>query len=236
MTNFKNIKVLFWDLDNTIFDTDNCSKVSMKEAYEQLNLQETFPSFEEMFAIYLKCNNQLWTMYRNKEISRSELNERRFVWPLSLIGKHDVSFAALLSDTFYHFFLQKSALVPYAYEVLNSLKTKYRLSIISNGTKSSQIVKMNNCHLNDFFEQVVLSDDVDYRKPDRGIFIAAMKRMNVSAPSALMIGDDFNTDVLGAKNSGMQAIWYNIRKEKIPHNPIQADLTIDSLKTLLDVL
>jgi putative hydrolase of the HAD superfamily len=216
MMDFRHKKVILFDLDNTLCATDENSRLAMREAYDELHFERILPPFDEFFSIYFRCNGQLWTQYREGQINREDINQRRFAWPLSLMGVTDVSVVAKLDEVFYKYFLPKHQVMPFAHEMLDYLCPKYRMAILSNGTKSSQAYKMTNCHFESYFEQVILSDDVGCRKPDAAIFDAALRQMNVSRTDALMIGDDFGADMVGAHNANLDSIWYNCRNEQVP--------------------
>ena len=105
--------------------------------------------------------------------------------------------------------LQKH-LVEGAMEVLDYLKSKnYRLFIITNGFKEVQHNKLYNTGLNTYFEKVFISEEVKTPKPGREIFEYAIKSANAKKKSSLMIGDDWDVDILGAINFGLDAVYYN---------------------------
>lgn len=230
MIDFKSKKVIFFDLDNTLFNTEENSHQSMQEMYDELNLGRLFPPFDEFWRVYHECNDIIWEDYRQHKITRQQLNEKRFSWPMSLMGVVDCNLDARITEVFYKYFLKKNGVLPYTYDVLDYLKSKYRLAILSNGTKESQIVKMENCDFNKYFEQMILSDDVGYRKPEAAIFQLAAEMMKVSLEDTIMIGDDLNADILGANNAQMDNIWLNVNNQ--PTENINPSYQIHSLSEL----
>lgn len=200
-------EVILIDLDNTLTDTEGNSCAAMRSMYNELGLSAQFPPFESFWNVYSTCNDDLWGRYRQGTLSRERLNELRFTWPMALMGVEDETLAARICEVFYKYFLPMTGTVPGAYELLDYLSQKYRLAVLSNGTKSSQIVKMKNSRFEPYFEKVYLSDDIGYPKPDVRIFQYALNDMGVKPESALMIGDDFEGDIVGAANAGIEQVW-----------------------------
>lgn len=200
-------KVILIDLDNTLTDTEGNSRTAMRLMYEELGLSAKFPPFDAFWSVYSSCNDKLWARYRDGNLSRERLNELRFSWPMSLMGVEDSELTDRVCEVFYKYFLPMTGTVPGAYELLDYLRPKYRLAVLSNGTKSSQIVKMRNFRFEPYFEKVYLSDDIGYPKPDVRIFQYALNDMGVCPEDVLMIGDDFEGDIVGAANAGIEQVW-----------------------------
>lgn len=228
-------KVILIDLDNTLTDTEGNSRSAMLSMYNELGLSSQFPPFESFWEIYHKCNDDLWDRYRKGTITRERLNELRFSWPMSLMGVSDEDLSAKICEVFYKYFLPLTGVVPGAYELLEYLSKKYRLAILSNGTKSSQIVKMKNFRFEPYFEKVFLSDDIGFPKPDVRIYQYALNVLNVSPEEALMIGDDFDGDIVGAANAGIEQVWLN-QTNIANTSEVNPSLTIQTLSELIGVL
>lgn len=227
-------KVILLDLDNTLTDTEGNSRSAMLSMYTELELGSCFPPFESFWEVYHSCNDDLWEQYRKGGITRERLNELRFSWPLSLMGVNSVELSKRVNEVFYKYFLPLTGVVPGAYELLDYLSEKYRLAVVSNGTKSSQIVKMKNFHFEDYFEKVYLSDDIGFPKPDVRIFQYVLNDMGVKPEEALMIGDDFESDIIGAVNAGIEQVWLNSQPGQ--SHSIEPSLTISSLTELIGLL
>jgi putative hydrolase of the HAD superfamily len=103
----------------------------------------------------------------------------------------------------------KSGLMPHAIHALDYLKEKYPMAIITNGFPEAQYPKMKASGLDTYFQHVVMSEMVGYRKPDRQIFEHAMHLLGAEPKTSVMIGDNPKTDIRGAEAAGMKAIFYN---------------------------
>ena len=92
-------------------------------------------------------------------------------------------------------------------ETLDYLKEKYSLGIITNGSHISQQGKIDHSGIKDYFDVIVISDDVKIAKPDKEIFELAAWEMGIPVDQCVYVGDTYSNDIFGALNAGMQAIW-----------------------------
>ncbi|MCH4207840.1 MAG: HAD family hydrolase [Solobacterium sp.] len=108
----------------------------------------------------------------------------------------------------YEIFPEYQVEQPDCYRVLEELKQKYRLGVVSNGDGPSQAAKIDMLDLRKYFETVIISHDFGVDKPDVSIYDAAAKALGLKPEECAFIGDTFATDILGAVNAGMKPIWY----------------------------
>lgn len=227
-------KTLFIDLDDTIWDTRTNGKESMEEVYRDYQFDRFYPTFDAFYRVYFPHNLHLWSLYRDGKVSKKELIVERLLFPLRPFGIDDETFALDLNDDFLHRTSLKTKLMPYALETLDYLKPKYRLFILSNGFTEVQYKKINNSGLSTYFEEIILSDEIDINKPDIRFFSYALEKTQTRKEDTLMIGDSWEADIIGAKQAGIDQIWYkqdiSLNQEFIP------TYEISSLKELKDIL
>lgn len=206
MQRYKN---LFIDLDDTVYDFSAASEESFRETYELLQYSRFFDSFEHYLSIYKPYNLELWRIYGEGKITKEELNKRRYSYPLECVGIHDQE----LADTFCREALSriptKGPLMPGAIELLEYLRPKYRMFILSNGFKELQSRKMHAAGIDKYFDELILSEDIGVNKPNRELYDHALQKTGSTLEESLMIGDMFETDIAGAANIGMEQIYYN---------------------------
>lgn len=206
MQRYKN---LFIDLDDTVYDFSAASEESFRETYELLQYSRFFDSFEHYLSIYKPYNLELWRIYGEGKITKEELNKRRYSYPLECVGIHDQE----LADTFCKEALSriptKGPLMPGAIELLEYLRPKYRMFILSNGFKELQSRKMHAAGIDKYFDELILSEDIGVNKPNRELYDYALQKTGSTLEESLMIGDMFETDIAGAANIGMEQIYYN---------------------------
>lgn len=101
----------------------------------------------------------------------------------------------------------KTHLIDGAMDVLMYLKEKYQLHIITNGFKEVQHIKLDYSNLKPFFEHIIISEEHGFNKPDIKIFDLAQQLTNAQSHQCVMIGDNYDTDILGALNANWKAIY-----------------------------
>ena len=102
-------------------------------------------------------------------------------------------------------------------EILSYLKPKYKLHIITNGFKEVQHAKLQSSNIQDFFIHVINSEEVGVKKPNPLIFEYALNKAQVHPHKSIMIGDNLEADILGAKNMGLHVLHFNSNNEE-KHN------------------
>ena len=202
-------KHVFIDLDDTLWDFHANAKATLEEIYEEKKLYTHFDSFDHYFILYAKRNLELWEMYGKGEITKEFLNFERFRHPLAHVGADDVVMARQIGTEFLQNLPNKTILIPHATELLDYLYPKYPLTIISNGFIEVQYKKLRNSNLEHYFAHIVLSEAAKALKPDKKIFEYALKQNNAKASESIMIGDSYDADIIGARNAGIDQIYFN---------------------------
>lgn len=119
--------------------------------------------------------------------------------------------------------------------VLNFIKIDYKLAIITNGSTKRQYAKILNTNLDAYFEEVFVSEEVGFSKPDIRIFEIALKKLNIKPENALFLGDDLVKDIKGCQNANIKGIWFNPLSLK-NQTDIKPYAEIQSLNELLNYL
>ena len=121
-------------------------------------------------------------------------------------------------------------------EVLNLLKSKYRLGIVTN-TSSSEVPNrvLSELKLRGYFSVLATSAELGVRKPYPGIFHYALRELNASAEETAFVGDSIKHDIIGAKSVGMKTVLVD-RRRRYNGKTTKADVTLRSLSRLPKVL
>ena len=206
---------LFFDLDHTLWDFEKNANETLHTLYERHNFAHfgTF-SVEEFIRVYSDINHALWRLYQSNKISQTQLREVRFVRTLTRLGLAEDQVPATISAEFTDILPQKAAVFPYTHEVLDYLKLKYRLHLITNGFNDIQGIKLASSNLTHYFEEIITSEHSGHLKPDPRMFRHALARTGASAAESLMIGDNLECDVLGAYNAGIDQVYFNPAKRR----------------------
>lgn len=229
--------VLFIDLDDTLYDFSANSTNAYREVYTLMGYDQWFDGFDHYNEIYRQRNQQLWQLYNDGSITKEQLNAERYAYPLRVVGVPD---ADAVGARFWEEAMKRlplgKLLMPHAREILEYLKPRYRLYILSNGFAELQTRKMRAGGIGDFFEGVVLSEDIGVNKPHRAIFEHALRVAGVDAEKALMIGDNYEVDAKGAYGVGMDQVFYNAVGMALAPEQWKPTYTIGSLLELKQIL
>jgi putative hydrolase of the HAD superfamily len=227
-------KHLFFDLDGTLWDLHGNSRKTLHELWEKYGLLERADLDFNRFTIrYRHHNDRVWALYRDGKIEKHGLRIERFQRAFSEIGLNDSSLISEFADDFMHVCPRQPGLVEGTMDVLNYAASKYELHIITNGFSEVQGIKMDASGLSGRFNQIINSEDCGIKKPHRGIFEHALERTGAKVEESLMIGDDWDADILGARDFGMHQAW--LKSDEGRHN-YKATYTLEKLGDLLEIL
>lgn len=208
-------KHLFFDLDRTLWDFDAAAEVAFERIYDKYDLKSLgIPSAHEFHEVYHPLNEQLWVLYRADKITKDDLNRTRFLKPLEHYGIHDVELADHLSKDYVYWSPRIVRLVPGTMELLEYLKPKYHLHLITNGFQEIQGTKLSLSGMEPYFKTLTVSEEVGVKKPNPEIFQYALRKAHATAEESLMIGDEMAVDIDGARAAGMDTVFFNPKREK----------------------
>src|SRR5690606_23130377 len=220
MNKFPDITDVFFDLDHTLWDFERNSELTYQKIFEKYNLQIHLPDF---LKVYVPNNTRLWGLYQFDKIGKEELRYQRLKMSFDELGVSVTDeYIDLLADDYIKYLSTFNHLFDNAQTILDYLKPKYKLHIITNGFAEVQEGKLKNSGIVDYFEVIMDSEKAGVKKPNPVIFEKAMSLAKVQPSNALMVGDNYDVDILGAKNAGMQALYFN------PLNPVN-DQTINEI-------
>lgn len=228
---------LFIDFDDTLYDTHGNAVIALGELFDALHLERWFPDAQVFYDRYWETNIDLWTRYSRGEITRDYLIVERFRRPLSYGQglEPSIDYCLEASDLFLDFCSSKPGLVAGARELMDYLKGRgYRMHMCSNGFHEVQYKKLRACGLHDFFDTVILSEDAGANKPSKVFFDYAFQQTGAQKETTLMIGDNFQTDILGAKHAGLDTAYFNRYPDYPAPEPVTYEVT--RLSQLMDVL
>lgn len=227
-------KFIFIDLDDTIWDFHTNARQSLHQMFDDRNLKEYFENFDEFFRIYAKKNIELWEAYGKGEITKEFLMAERFRYPLLKMGLDDEKLAEEIGHQYLDILPTQTALMPGAIEVLDYLKSKYPLTIISNGFVEVQYKKIKSSRIEHYFDHVVLSEEANAWKPDKKIFEYALGLNSGTSKETIMIGDSYEADIRGAQNASIDQVYFPLNSHFEPHQT--ATYHINKLMDLMTIL
>ena len=224
------IKSIFFDLDHTLWDFEKNSELSFKKIFKKYTITINFEKFIEA---YIPINFQYWKLYRNGEISKEFLRYNRLKEVFNLFDYEiDDKIINNISHDYIEFLPENNKLMDGAIEILEYLKPKYRLFIITNGFREVQDKKLKNSKIKHYFEAIYDSESVGVKKPDPKIFKHALKDSGSNPKESLMVGDNYEADVLGAKKLKINTLHFVAHGEEI-HNKNETIFKLIELKSIL---
>ena len=214
---------VFFDLDHTLWDFEKNSALTFEKIFDELHVDLNLNDF---LGAYEGINHQYWKLFRENKISQKELRHKRLIKTFQAIDfRFDPTEIDSISDQYILHLSTFSNLFEGAISLLEELKGKYQLHVITNGFEVVQHHKINNSGLSSYFENIFTAEKVGYKKPHPIIFEHALDQTNAVANNSLMIGDSLEADILGALNIGMQAIHFNSHNEPLhDHCPMVQNL------------
>lgn len=230
----KTYEHIFFDLDHTLWDYEGNAGEALHELYDHYQLGEKgMFSKAELVTTFFEVNDMLWDDYNHHRIQRKDLRERRFPTifkrlglPLDLRPKNIETEYIALSPT-------KDKVFDHAHELLDYLRPKYELHIITNGFDDIQSTKMSSSGIDHYFKVIITSETAGFRKPDPRIFQLALDRSGAEAGNSLMVGDNLRADIGGARDFGMDQVFFNPGKKS---HTEQVTHEISGLKELISLL
>jgi len=220
------IKHIFFDLDHTLWDFEANSNQSFKFIFNQHHIKIDFEAFKQC---YYPINEAYWKKFRENKVTKEVLRFGRLNDTFKKLNYRVSSeMIVVLSETYVNNLSNYNALIDGTLDILNYLKPKYKMYIITNGFEEVQDKKMKNAGLNNYFNNVITSEQVGVKKPNPEIFNFALNKCNAKANESMMIGDNYEADVLGALSVGMDAVFCNFTN----HNNANSVKSITKLNQL----
>ena len=225
------IKHVFFDLDHTLWDFEKNSEYAFQKIFSRNNITVDLEAFLE---VYKPLNKQFWKLYREEKVTKEALRYGRlkntfdainYTVSKDLIDVIAIQYIDALPD-FNHLF-------DGALELLDYLKDKYKLHIITNGFEEVQRKKIINSKIHHYFDKIITSESVGVKKPNPKVFEYALEITNAKKEHSIMIGDNLEADIQGALDVGLDAIYCNFEGSEIETNQIKTIVSLLELKQYL---
>jgi len=222
-------KIFLFDLDDTLLDFEANEADSLNKLFQQ----HGYTFSDELFQVYNSVNKQLWADYENGKIVLDDVLNSRFSKTMSILGK--VADGKEWEDQYRELLGNGCQLIDGAMELCQSLSASHRLFVVTNGITHTQIKRLKQSGLFEFFEDIFDSQSIGFQKPSIEFFDYVMSHItDFCIDEALMIGDSLNTDIKGGLLSGIDTCWIN-RKAQEYSAEIQSTYMVTSLAELYNI-
>ncbi|WP_456396884.1 TIGR02253 family HAD-type hydrolase [Thermococcus sp.] len=223
------IKVVFFDLDDTIADTSRLAEMARKNAIENMIRHGMPADFDTAYSELLDLIREYgsnFSRHFDYLLRRLDIPYNPKWVAAGVIAYHNTKFAYLRE-------------VRHVRRTLLKLKEMgLLLGIITDGNPIKQWEKILRLELDAYFDEVLISDFVGVKKPHLKIFRKAIGKFGVEANEAVMVGDRLYSDIYGAKQVGMHTVWFKYGKyaDREKEYLKYADFTIEDLKELPEII
>ena len=204
---------LLFDVDGTLLDFHKAEEQALVKTFEKYHILLT-PQIKET---YLALNKVLWLQFEKGIIDKHTVLYTRFV---KLFKQFNILEDGIAFEDDYQKELGKGAfLLPHVIEVLDILKEKYSLYVVTNGVSQTQYSRLKDSGLDVYFKDIFVSEDTGYQKPQKEYFDYCFERIeNLDLKKTLIIGDSLSSDIQGGINAGIDTCWINPNNISTPQN------------------
>lgn len=253
------ITTIFFDLDDTLLWDKHSIKTAFQETCktvatidskvlenavreEATKLYQSYPTYAFTQMIGINPFEGLWGTFDDPGEEFQQMHQLIHTYQvdawtngLKACGIEDLALGKQLAQQF----VVERKKHPFVYSdtftVLDQLKEKYQLVLVTNGSPSLQRTKLAiTPEIAPYFAHIIISGEVGVGKPDPKIFEFALETANASPEQSIMIGDNLMTDILGSNRTNMSNIWIN-HHQQTPVT-VQPTYEVASLKEILPII
>jgi putative hydrolase of the HAD superfamily len=217
------VKGIGFDLFGTLvlqerFSFEQC----IDNLYDSL-LTSGFPLDKERFVeVYREVNRRL--MDQATADGRETHNRLWVAGALQTLGYAVAAEDARVEqavDAYFDPFIQSCQLIPGTHEMLENLKGRYRVALVSNFTHPPALERiLARVGIGHFFDAILISGRLGIRKPHPDVFAELTRRLGVAAAEIVFVGDELQADIVGACKAGMRTVWMTYRQRLQRPSPL----------------
>jgi len=221
MLMFSKYEWLLFDLDNTLLDFSNTSKL----AFNDLMLHFDIENPEQAYKIYSPINARHWSYFEKQRIDADAVRYGRFKeFTSARDSNHDHK---EMAEKYLALLVQHSHWIDGAENLMQNLSKTHKLGIITNGLKDAQHARLEKHNMKPYFEHVFISEEMGISKPHKAFFdIVHNQILLPEKDKVLVIGDNPKSDIKGGKNFNYHTCWYNYRQDK--KQSVKANFKVNS--------
>jgi HAD superfamily hydrolase (TIGR01549 family) len=207
------LRAVLFDLDDTLFDHRHGAREALQAVRERHEVLAAV-DFLELDRRHAEILESLHVRVLANEIALDAARHERFRRLFEGAGLaaeelEDGVLAQRAAAAYRAKYLQSWREVPGAKALLQAVKRRARVGIVSNNLTAEQYDKLQFCGFTNYLDAIVISEEAGAWKPDPTIFRVALERLGVAAEETVMIGDSWTADIAGARAAGVRAIWFN---------------------------
>lgn len=221
---------LLFDADNTLFDFD----AAEREAHILLCRKHGLAFSEAGYALYHRCNAELWHDFDRGLCTKEFLLVERFRRYLALTGEQADPEA--MNQDHLRALGENARLLPGALELCRNLAERHQLYLLTNAVASVQRARFARSAVAPYFQGVFISEDIGWGKPSTEYFDYVFRAVpGLTRGNGLVIGDSLSSDIQGANNAGLPCCWFNPKSLPRPEG-LRIDYIISRLEELTGIV
>jgi putative hydrolase of the HAD superfamily len=227
------IQAVLFDLDDTLFDHRRSARAALSEVHRRHAADVDFALFERHHAHHLE-DLHLDVLAGRRTID--DARRERFRRVFGAVGRAlDDDTLHAVAAAYRRGYMDNRRALEGAAALLEAVRPHARIGIVTNNLLDEQREKLELCRLASFVDELVVSEEAGISKPDPEIFRIALERLGVSARAAVMFGDSWAADIVGAAAAGVRAVWFNPLRKPKPAAPAGV-VEVHSLTPVADVV
>ena len=219
------IRAVLLDLDDTLIDHQHAMRTALRMLHESDSRLQVL-AYEFLLDEWQRL---LESMHEDVALGRIPVHESRIVRYrrfYDLAGSPiDRIEAECIAARHVKAYMSNRRIVPGAAALLELLGLHARIAVVTNNTLSEQEEKLATFGLRSHVEHLITSEECGVAKPDAEIFQCALGRLGIGASEAVMVGDSWANDIIGAANLGMRAVWLNRHDATAPDPSLAVEIS-----------
>lgn len=204
------ITTVLFDLDDTLFDHMATARAALaataatRPALQQVAVEELYQRYSELLE---ELHPQVMTGHISYLAAR-QLRFQRLLAPYEPTPPSAADVTQVAEQHYGHYQRLRQPVVG-ALALLQRLKPAYQIGIVTNNRTAEQEEKLRYLGMRGLVVALITSEGVGVLKPDPAIYEVALRRLGVRAAETVMVGDNWQADVLGALAMGIRPVWLN---------------------------
>ena len=203
------ITTILFDLDDTLFDHMGTARAALAATAAGRPTLHVVP-VEMLYQHYSELLEELHPLVMTGRISYLDARQQRFA---RLLAPYEPAAsgaeAAQLAEQHYGHYQQLRRPLAGALALLQALKPAYKIGIVTNNRTAEQQEKLRHLGMSHLVDALITSEDVGVLKPDPAIYQQALQRLGATPAETVMVGDNWQADVVGALAVGIRPVWLN---------------------------
>jgi len=200
-------KGIIFDLDNTLYDYDICDKKAINEVFNYLIQMKNSLTIEYITSVYLDISKNL-----KYELGLTASSHNKSIYFKQLLEKLNINLLTFskLHDIYWETFYNKLVCFGGVENFIKWNKTNdIKIGILTDYESEYQIIKLEKLGLLEYIDCIVTSEEVGIEKPSTKMFNTILQKMKLNITDVIMIGDNYEKDIIGARNLNIISYWFN---------------------------